>query len=285
VAGVRAVYDVLGVRVGVESSDGGAVTLIDRSYGGFRTDDIAADQWLTLTGDGPNTSMVRAPDGSTTIVEAGGPAALALLHRLVIEIMAGLRASGRYAVHAAAVARGNRALILAGPGGTGKTTLALALAARGFELLSDELAVIDPAGPLIHPYRRNVHVRPGTPELVDGLAGLLDRPREVLGGGIAWAIPHEDLGHSRSDAPRELAGVVLLHPRDPAVTTARLTPARSSIAAMELLRGTWAASVDFTETLAAVAAGVERVPCMRLTPADPMPTADLLRRWFESGDD
>jgi HprK-related kinase A len=46
-------------------------------------------------------------------------------------------------VHAAVVERGGRALILPAPPGSGKSTLCAALVARGWRLLSDELAMID----------------------------------------------------------------------------------------------------------------------------------------------
>lgn len=46
-------------------------------------------------------------------------------------------------IHAAVVERGGRALVLPAPPGSGKSTLCAALVARGWRLLSDELAMID----------------------------------------------------------------------------------------------------------------------------------------------
>ena len=281
---VVAVYDVLGVRVGIRADDGSAVELIDRSYGGFRRSGSRASRWLSLRADGAAGWLVTGGDAAPALFPAHGPATMELLHRLVVGVMAGLRDRGLYAVHAGAVARAGRALIVAGPGGTGKTTMTLALAARGFEILSDELAVLDPVAGAILPYRRNVHVRPGTPELVDGLASLADRPREQLGGGIAWAIPHAELGSLPDAEPRPLAGVVLLEPWAETALPA-VAPVRSSLAAVELLRGTWAASVDFRTSLAAVADAIHGVPCVRLSPSDPMRSADLVAAWFEASHD
>jgi HprK-related kinase A len=48
-------------------------------------------------------------------------------------------------VHAAVVSRQGRAVILPAPPGSGKSTLCAALALQGWRLLSDELALIDPA--------------------------------------------------------------------------------------------------------------------------------------------
>lgn len=272
---MTAVYDVLGVRVGIEA-DASAIALIDRSYGGFRASDRGPTRWLSMSGVRSGTETLRTIEG-----DDGLSSALDLLHELVVVIMAGLLERGLYAVHAGAVACGDAALMLAGPGGAGKTTLTLALVARGFDVLSDELAVIDPESQTILPYRRNVHVRPGTPELVAGLGPLVDRPRERLGGGIAWAVPQADLGAGVDDvAPRRLAGVILLQPRDPSLHAPSIAPVRSSLAAMELLRGTWAASVDYVGSMGAMARAIRDVPCVRLASADPMPSADLVATWF-----
>jgi hypothetical protein len=283
-ATTAAVYDVLGVRVGVASSDPAALALIDRSYAGFRAADLDAPRWLSLETLADGAARVTGADGNAAHARSGGPAALELLHQLVVEVMAGLLDRGLYAVHAGSVSRNGAALVLAGPGGVGKTTLTLALAARGFEVLSDELAIIDPGARAVLPYRRNVHVRPGTPALVDGLGWLTERPVERLGGGIAWAIPQAELAPRLDDTPRRLAGIVLLAPRNPAVAVATLDPVRGSIAVLELLRSTWAASRDFVASIAALGAAVEGVACVRLTPADPMPSADLLASWFEAVD-
>jgi len=49
-------------------------------------------------------------------------------------------------IHAAVVERGGRALVLPAPPGSGKSTLCAALVARGWRLLSDELALVDLSG-------------------------------------------------------------------------------------------------------------------------------------------
>jgi hypothetical protein len=48
-------------------------------------------------------------------------------------------------LHAAALERGGRAFVLAGPSGAGKTTLTLALVDRGWRIATEEMVLIDPA--------------------------------------------------------------------------------------------------------------------------------------------
>ena len=57
-------------------------------------------------------------------------------------------------LHAGAVARGGRGLILPAPPDSGKTTLTAALTLDGFDYLSDEAALIEPDTGLLHPFPR-----------------------------------------------------------------------------------------------------------------------------------
>jgi hypothetical protein len=62
----------------------------------------------------------------------------------VVGLYAGLK--GEICLHASAVARGEEALIYAGPSGVGKSTMAWRLLEQGWELLSDDAVVIKRAG-------------------------------------------------------------------------------------------------------------------------------------------
>lgn len=63
--------------------------------------------------------------------------------------------------HAAAVGIHDRALLFVATREGGKSTLSLALAARGHDFLSDEYACYDPASQDVLPYRRPVGIREG----------------------------------------------------------------------------------------------------------------------------
>ena len=92
-------------------------------------------------------------------------------------------------LHAAALAREGGGLILAGDSGCGKTTLALALAQRGFRFLSDEMAALGRANRLLHPFPRALRVRPDTLERV-GLAQAAAGASQWMG---KWILDVEDL--------------------------------------------------------------------------------------------
>lgn len=70
--------------------------------------------------------------------------------------------AGRYLmIHAAAVARGDAALLLPAHSGAGKSTLAATLAHRGWRLLTDEITLIDPDDGTIRPLCRPISLKDG----------------------------------------------------------------------------------------------------------------------------
>lgn len=71
--------------------------------------------------------------------------------------------------HFAVVEKAGRAAILAGPPGSGKSTLCAALLARGWRLLSDEFALLDPARGWLLPIPRPVALKNASIGLVEKL--------------------------------------------------------------------------------------------------------------------
>jgi HprK-related kinase A len=62
-------------------------------------------------------------------------------------------------LHASAVARDGKALLMTGMSGAGKSTLAALLMARGWRLMGDEFALLDPATGLIHGFPRLISLK------------------------------------------------------------------------------------------------------------------------------
>jgi len=61
-------------------------------------------------------------------------------------------------IHAAALVFGERALVISGPPGSGKSSLALSLLLQGWGFLSDEIVFLDPSSYRIFSFPRNLHV-------------------------------------------------------------------------------------------------------------------------------
>ncbi len=81
---------------------------------------------------------------------------------------------GLVALHAAAIVIGRTTLVLRGPGGAGKSTLAYAAARAGHALLAEEVTWFDPTGPtpILRGAPWTVHLEPDAPALFPELAGL-----------------------------------------------------------------------------------------------------------------
>lgn len=135
-------------------------------------------------------------------------------------------------IHAAVVARDDRAILISGPPGSGKSTLCAALVLRGWRLLSDELAVIDPISLEIWPLARPICLKQDSIALIRD-----DAPAAVFGpavhgtakGTIVHMRPPAESVRRSGDPAR--AAWVLLPCFDPAAVTdlEPISPARGLI--------------------------------------------------------
>jgi HprK-related kinase A len=95
-------------------------------------------------------------------------------------------------IHAAAVERGGRAMILPGEPGTGKSTLCAGLVSRGWRLLSDELALINPSNLMTTALARPISLKNDSIGIIQRFAPefVLSEPAEgTPKGTIALAKP------------------------------------------------------------------------------------------------
>jgi hypothetical protein len=111
-----------------------------------------------------------SPSGSFVVIRnrrtvAVAPTLESASERLVADLQTALaqHASDWTFVHAGVVAIDDRALVLPGRSGAGKTTLVRALLGQGAAYLSDEFAIVAPSGD-VEPYARPLALRlPGRP--------------------------------------------------------------------------------------------------------------------------
>ena len=157
--------------------------LCDRTFGAFRASgDTVANLRIEVEIHGPELVATRTDAGGATTVRLGtAEQAFGYVYAQVVE-HAATSEPRLLCVHGAALARERRGVIVAAASRHGKTTLALALTARGFALLSDELAAIDRDSGLVHPFPMAVGCRRGTHALLreSVFQGSPFRPSRVL---------------------------------------------------------------------------------------------------------
>jgi hypothetical protein len=281
-------FDIQGVRLAVRSDDDVALGHVHDTYGWFADRTADPDR---VAGRTVEVAYLRDPDGGATVIDADGRRSswrpddeplVALFDAIVAGVIAALSAAGVLAIHAGVVARDDRAILIAGRSGRGKTTLVLGLLRRGFDLLSDELALIGPDQRTVLAYPRGLHIRPQALELFPELAFLADVEPHELGGGSEWAVGPDALDRAFGTAvarSARLAAVVLLDGDPAPAASPQLEEVPGAIAAMELLRGTPSAAWDFDGVLGRLPGLVAGVPCARLRSARLDDTVEAVVAW------
>jgi hypothetical protein len=195
-------------------------------------DGQAAVYRCTVAGDEHDPTVTVEAAERTVAVDAHPARAVSLLVRHVNAT--GLNAARDcVVVHAGAVARHGRAILLPGRSGAGKTTLVAALLRAGFQYLSDEAAVLRPDG-RIWPYAKPLSISRGAQPLFAEL-----RPEHPalpgLGEGGDWQVPAHRIGGADVWAGPATPAAVVAFAYEPGLP-ARLAPlsrARALIAMME----------------------------------------------------
>jgi hypothetical protein len=282
----RPVFDIHGVRFAFVSDMPEVAAQVRATYDGARTTGVGELTFMvTLRSQQDGTALLTC---STTGESASCPQSVAVpltLHFIAGRLGEALAARGLLLVHAAAVVSEAGGLVISGPSGTGKTTLALGLARRGLGLLSDEMAVLSADAPSLLAYRRSLHVRPGTPELIAELEPLRDRAPVDLGGGNSWSLTPrelETLMPVRLASTGRLHAVLLLDPRGPSDRHAELTELEPGLAAVELAHATPAAAVRLNDVLSTLGRHLATVRCARLTMGRLDDALDLICVWLDA---
>jgi len=176
-------------------------------------------------------------------------------------------------LHAAAVERDGRALLISGESGAGKSTLASLLATRGWRFMGDEFALLDPASGTLAPFPRPASLKNAS----IALAG------EGRWGPLLEGTPKGDIRHRVPDRAaieamdRGATPALILFPRfgeaaaaravSPSEAFARLTQASTNyqmlgeagfVALTKLVRDVPAVAIDYPDTATVIALIEER---------------------------
>ena len=171
-------------------------------------------------------------------------------------------------LHAAVVEKRGRAMLLPAPPGSGKSTLCAGLVSRGWRLLSDELALIDPASGEVAPLARPVSLKNASIDVIRRFAPeatLSPVVHDTLKGSVAhMQAPVESV--RRAAEPARPRWVVL--PRYEAGAKAQLQPLPRGRAFMQLAESGFNYDLHGAEGFGVLADLVEGCGCYEFTYAD-----------------
>ena len=175
-------------------------------------------------------------------------------------------------LHASAVERDGRAVLMTGISGAGKSTLATLLAARGWRFMGDEFALLDPETGLVHAFPRLISLKN------EAIAAAQAASPNARMGPLLASTPKGDIRHMVPDA-RAIAAMdvpatpaLLLFPRygfaaavrpvPPAEAFVRMTQASTNYVALGepgfaaltgLIAGIPSIAIDYPDGASAVA--------------------------------
>jgi hypothetical protein len=180
--------------------------------------------------------------------------------------------------HASAVGIGGIGTMFVGPSGAGKSTTSVALAARGHEFLSDEVAgYVTATGELI-PFRRPVGIKPG-PRAQAVVRGLPEAEVARIEQEGFSRVDIETLFPVRPAQPLPLGRIVFLRGFAARPDLARIEPGRAEVAELQPLMSSFLNESHGRRVFDLVRLlGRSRV--YRLHPGDPDETADYLQDAF-----
>jgi hypothetical protein len=180
-------------------------------------------------------------------------------------------------VHASAAALDGRAIVLPAPPEHGKSTTVAGLVRAGWDLLTDEAALIDPRDDLLHPFPRPMMLSEMSIAALPGLADSLPASYEAF-RRLDYHLTADDLRPGAIGSPARVAFVVF--PSYAPGRTTALVPLARSEALMEMLRGTFnleRVGGRGVETLGRV---VSSAVCYRLHIGELEPAVELIRGLF-----
>jgi HprK-related kinase A len=183
-------------------------------------------------------------------------------------------------LHAATLPCDGQAVVFAGPSGTGKSTLAAGLLARGWSYLSDEFALIDTDTLHVHSLPKALCIKAGSFSAVEHLNLPLWRRRhyvKAFKGRVAY-VKIQNLAHQVDVSPRPVRFVVF--PRYAEGSKARLYPVSRARAAFSLTGYAFNRNAFGSRTITILSEVVRNAECFGLQFGPLDETCDLVESLF-----
>ncbi len=192
-----------------------------------------------------------------------------------------LRNPDWYSLYGAALRVGDRAVIIAAHSGTGKTTLALELMARGARFYGDEFVFVRKSDKAVSGVPRPLLIRERTlsiirnPRLKDLCEASAPRKTTYAGEDRVWdnIDPTDLFGEDVLAQPAPLAATLILTRGPDGAVAVEQVPA--ALAAVDCSRRLNTNAVGF-ERLTEAAALLAGTPCYRMAAGSPQSTADAI---------
>jgi HprK-related kinase A len=263
----------------------GPVAQLRRLYAGYPEPDEVADFTVLLEPQKPWRRYLRPSVAIGGDFRLPGAAPLPLAQGLLaaemgmnLQMALGQR---RYLLlHAGAVEREGRALILTGPSGAGKSTLSALLGEAGWRFMGDEFVLLDPADGAMRAFPRAVSLKNEALALFEGVdpARLGPRLDGTPKGTIRHFRPNPE-AIARMDEPARPA--LVLFPR----FGADLPPAVRSVGAAEAFVRLTQASTNYVALaergFEALTGLVSSVPSLAIDYSSSAEALDLIERLSE----
>jgi len=168
-------------------------------------------------------------------------------------------------LHAGVVEKGGHAVIMAAPPGSGKSTLCAALVARGWRLLSDELALVSPEDGRLTPLPRPVSLKNESIDVIRSFAPGVTIGREsadTTKGTVAhMKVPNDSITRAHEHA----IPTWVICPKYEPGAPARLEPRSKGQAFMYVIKNAFNYSVLGVRGFQTVAALIDTCDCYDFT--------------------
>lgn len=194
----RWLIDKAGVRLTIRSKSDAAKKLIKIALEAMHAERVSKTRGikLSVSRDEQEWVLKDHAQGLRRKLKHPGDLIYHLTDRIVFHLAD--KAEGVHCLHAAAVAKHGRALVIPANSGAGKSSFTTWLCANGFDYLTDELILID-ENHKIDGLARPIQIKPHG---IDAVEHLIEKPELVQKGKFANALPISSLGGNASQADK-----------------------------------------------------------------------------------